>query len=107
MTSFYLLFRTVSIIVGIFIAWGTLYDVSLSRKMKEKVGKKMVHSDSSGLNCTTYDLTGAISDKKISCVGIGMPTGMNNNNSDENLAIEPVIVEDKKLCEFSTENLKI
>lgn len=64
----------------------------------------MVHSDSSGLNCTTYDLTGAISDKKNSCVGIGMPTGMNNNNSDENLAMEPVIVEDKKLCEFKASN---
>lgn len=69
--------------------------------MKEKIGKKMVHSDSSGLNCTTYDLTGAISDKKNSCVGIGMPTGMNNNNSDENLAVETVIVEDEKLCEFN------
>lgn len=69
--------------------------------MKEKIGKKMVHSDSSGLNCTTYDLTGAVSDKKNSCVGIGMPTGMNNNNSDENLAVETVIVEDEKLCEFN------
>lgn len=63
----------------------------------------MVHSDSSGLNCTTYDLTGAITDKKNSCVGIGMPTGMNNNNSDENLAMEPVIVEDEKLSKFSEE----
>ena len=85
--------------------WGTLYDVSLKKKSKAKMGAKKyskdLHSDSSGLNCTTYDLTGAINDKKNSCVGIGMPTGMNNNNSDENLAMEPVMVEEEKLSEFN------
>lgn len=65
------------------------------RRMKLKKYSKESHSDSSGLNCTTYDLRGAITDKKSSCVGIGMPTGMNNNNSDENLAMEPILVEEK------------
>lgn len=60
---------------------------------------KDINSDSSGLNCTTYDLTRAITDnKKNICVDIGIPTGVNNNNSDENLAMENNAVDDDKLC---------
>lgn len=62
---------------------------------------KDLNSDSSGLNCTTYDLTKAITDKK-NCVGIGIPTGVNNNNSDENLAMETVSVEDEKLSKLNS-----
>jgi hypothetical protein len=89
--------------VGILIAWGTLYDVMLKKRQKKKTQySKDLNSDSSGLNCTTYDLTRAIGsgDKKSNCVGIGMPTGLNNNNSDENLAMDPVMVEEEKLSMF-------
>jgi hypothetical protein len=92
---------TVTIIVGIFIAWGTTYDAILKRRLKEKTQVKSytkeLHSESSGLNCTTYDLTQAMNDKKNSCVGIGMPSNVNNNNSDENLAVDPSIPEEKNL----------
>lgn len=66
---------------------------------------KDISSDSSGLNCTTYDLTRAINEKKSSCVGIGMPTSLNNNNSDENLAMEPIMIEEQKLsmCKNSSQ----
>jgi hypothetical protein len=90
--------RTVSIIVGALIACGTYYDVKRNNKRNRKYAKDL-HSDSSGLNCTTYDLTGNGTDKKSNCVGIGIPTGLNNNNSDENLAV--VIVEEEKLCNFA------
>lgn len=68
--------------------------------MKSKKYSKESISDSSGLNCTTYDLTRAINEKKPSCVGIGMPSGLNNNNSDENLAMESVMVEEEKLSKL-------
>jgi hypothetical protein len=75
--------------------------------LKKKIKKytKDLNSDSSGLNCTTYDLTGNGTDKKSNCVGIGMPTGLNNNNSDENLAV--VVVEEEKLCKFRLGRIKI
>lgn len=63
---------------------------------------KEVHSDSSGLNCTTYVLSNDKEDKKNNIVGIAMPNGVNNNNSDENLAIE--IVEEEKLCKYPSHN---
>lgn len=97
-------YRTVTIIVGIFIIWGTAYDILLRKRVKGKLGiknySKDLNSDSSGLNCTTYDLTRAITDKKNNCVGIGIPSGVNNNNSDENLAMEPSCIEDEKLSKF-------
>lgn len=99
------IYSTVTIIVGIFIAWGTAYDLVLRKRQKAKLGikkySKDISSDSSGLNCTTYDLTRAITDKnKNTCVGIGIipSTGVNNNNSDENLAMESNATEDEKLC---------
>lgn len=64
--------------VTIFIVWGTAYDTILRNRMKHKMALKKyskdLNSDSSGLNCTTYDLTRAITqDKndKNNCVGIG------------------------------------
>lgn len=101
----YFLSRAVTIVVGIFIAWGTFHDIILKQKNKVKIGDKKyskdLNSDSSGLNCTTYDLTRAISDKKSGCVDLGTPSGMNNNNSDENLAMEPVMVEEEKLSKWT------
>lgn len=91
--------------MAIFIAWGTAYDIMLRKRLKTKMDikkySKDVNSDSSGLNCTTYDLTRAITNdnKKNQCVGIGIPSsGVNNNNSDENLAMENGVAEDDKLC---------
>lgn len=103
---------TVSTVVGILIALGTAYDIVLKRRVKEKMGIKKyakdLNSDSSGLNCTTYDLTRAINDnKKSNCVGIGIPTGVNNNNSDENLAMEPVLVEEEKLSKLNDNECKV
>lgn len=71
-------------------------------KKRTKKYTKDLNSDSSGLNCTTYDLTGNGTDKKSNCVGIGMPTGLNNNNSDENLAV--VVVEEEKLSKLDQRN---
>ncbi|KAG5682060.1 hypothetical protein PVAND_011445 [Polypedilum vanderplanki] len=102
--STFIIMLTVTIIVGVFITWGTAYDIILKRRLKEKTQVKSytkeLHSESSGLNCTTYDLTRAMSDKKSSCVGIGIPSNVNNNNSDENLAADPTISDDKNLSLF-------
>lgn len=87
--------------VGGLIALGTLYDHRLRKQMKKKIYSKELQSDSSGLNCTTYDLTRNMGEKKSNCVGIGMPTGINNNNSDENLAMETVMVEEEKLSRLT------
>lgn len=84
-----------STVVGILIAWGTTYDIILKKRCENYT--KDLNSDSSGLNCTTYDLTGNGTDKK-NCVGIGIPSGLNNNNSDENLAV--VVVEEDKLSKY-------
>ncbi|CRL04481.1 CLUMA_CG017562, isoform A [Clunio marinus] len=101
----FIIMITVSTIVGIFMICGTAYDSKLRKEQKiKKAGKKYskdLNSDSSGLNCTTYDLTRALgSDNKTNCVNIGIPSGLNNNNSDENLATETVIVEERKLNLF-------
>lgn len=72
----------------------------MKKTSEVKSYSKDLHSDSSGLNCTTYDLTHSIADnKKNNCVGIGIPSSMNNNNSDENLASESAVVDEKRLCE--------
>lgn len=50
---------------------------------------KVVRDDSeasSGIGCTTYDLSGSMPNKND--LAIGIPRGINNNNSDENLAVE-------------------
>lgn len=65
----------------------------------KKYSKDLNSESSSGLGCTTYDLTQGLPDKanKASCNTFGIPTGVNNNNSDENLAIEPNAADDEKL----------
>ena len=37
---------------------------------------------------------------------LGIPSGLNNNNSDENLAIESNMVEEEKLSKFSFNLMK-
>lgn len=65
----------------------------------KKYSKDLNSESSSGLGCTTYDLTQGLPDKanKANCTAFGIPTGVNNNNSDENLAIEPTPADDEKL----------
>jgi hypothetical protein len=69
-------------------------------KMNENKYSKGINTDSSGLNCTTYDLTMSVGDKKSNSASIGMPSSLNNNNSEENLAIEPVMIETEKLSKL-------
>lgn len=57
--------------------------------------KDLNSESSSGLGCTTYDLTQGLPEKSNKSFSI--PTGVNNNNSDENLAIEPVTTEEEKI----------
>ena len=90
---------------------GTSYDLMLRRRYKRKLSMKTYAKDlnsesSSGLGCTTYDLTQAIPNKsKNNCAVIAIPSGVNNNNSDENLAIDPSSLEDEKLSKFKLANI--
>lgn len=61
----------------------------------------MVTDSSSGIGCTTYDLTDALPSKKDLPVGIVIPRSMNNNNSDENLTIETLSTDEIKLGKFN------
>lgn len=90
--------RIVTGFVGLLVLWATVYDNMLKKRATKYT--KEVHSDSSGLNCTTYVLSND-TEKKSNIVGIAMPSGLNNNNSDENLAVE--IVEEEKLCKYLTQ----
>lgn len=61
----------------------------------------MVTDSSSGIGCTTYDLTDALpNNKKDLPVGIVIPRSMNNNNSDENLTIETLSTDEIKLGNY-------
>jgi hypothetical protein len=66
------------------IAAGTLYDHRLKKQTKTEVEKKRSSKDaiseSSGVNCTTYDLTQSINRKESDGVDISIPAGLNNNN---------------------------
>ena len=64
----------------------------------KKLSKDLLATDSSsGIGCTTYDLTCSVPNKADMSVGIGIGhSGMNNNNSDENLAMESASQEGKE-----------
>lgn len=65
--------------------------------------KELASDSSSGINCTTYDLTDAVPNKNDLPIGIVIPRSMNNNNSDENLATESSVIsesDDVKLSEY-------
>lgn len=65
--------------------------------------KELASDSSSGINCTTYDLTDAVPNKNDLPIGIVIPRSMNNNNSDENLAIESSVTsesDDVKLSKY-------
>lgn len=104
----------VSSVVGVLLVWGTLLELYLARRLRranrrrrEKCTKVMVvgsaDSTSDIVGCTTYDLTMAAPPNKSDLpIGIVIPhrmqtngssgvagginSGMNNNDSDENLA---------------------
>lgn len=85
----------------------TTYDLYLDARAKRALRNKgsskddMVTDSSSGIGCTTYDLTGAVPNKNDLAIGIGIPRGMNNNNSDENLADGSINVQEIKLALWS------
>lgn len=68
----------VTLIVAILLVWGTAYDIVLRKRYKKKLlmkkyAKDLSSESSSGIGCTTYDLTNE--KKNSNCVGIGIPTG--------------------------------
>lgn len=99
--------RTVSSIVGVLLVVSTVYELYLISKAKKSLKKKRRAKDdiatdsSSGIGCTTYDLTSSAPNKGDLPIGIVIPRGMNNNNSDENLADESINVEEIKLSKFT------
>lgn len=86
-------------------ATATLYEIHLTArgkralKNKHKIKDDLATDSSSGIGCTTYDLTGSVPNKND--LPIGIPRGMNNNNSDENLAEGSINVEEIKLGVWS------
>lgn len=92
-------------IVSVLLVWSTVYELVLISRAKKAMKKKchvkedIVTDSSSGIGCTTYDLTSSVPNKGDLPIGIVIPRGMNNNNSDENLAMESINVEEIKLSE--------
>lgn len=95
----------VTSIVSILLIWSTLYELLLITRAKRalrnerRVKEDIVTDSSSGIGCTTYDLTSAVPNKNDLPIGIVIPRGMNNNNSDENLA-DSINLEEIKLSEL-------
>lgn len=59
---------------------GTAYDVYLANRYEKKCALKKYTKDvssesSSGIGCTTYDLSHATPEKKNGAIGIAIPTG--------------------------------
>ncbi|XP_058451821.1 O-acyltransferase like protein isoform X2 [Malaya genurostris] len=95
---------TVTIAVTLLLVAGTGYDIGFRRRFENNLHIKNYTKDlnsesSSGLGCTTYDLTQSIAEKmnKANSDALSIPTGINNNNSDENLTIDPLSATDEKL----------
>lgn len=98
---------TVSSIVFVLMIIATIYELYLTSRAKRALKNKRQNKDdmatdsSSGIGCTTYDLTGAVPNKNDLPIGIVIPRGLNNNNSDENLAEGSINVEEIKLSIWS------
>lgn len=81
-----------SSIVAVLLVTATIYELILIARAKQLANNKrrvkddIVTDSSSGIGCTTYDLTSSVPNKGDLPIGIVIPRGMNNNNSDENLA---------------------
>lgn len=99
------IFSVVTTIVSILLVWSTFYELILitrakrALRNKRRVKEDIVTDSSSGIGCTTYDLTSAVPNKNDLPIGIVIPRGMNNNNSDENLA-DSINLEEIKLSRF-------
>lgn len=95
----------VTSIVSVLLAWSTTYELILitrakrALRNKRRVKEDIVTDSSSGIGCTTYDLTSAVPNKNDLPIGIVIPRGMNNNNSDENLA-DSINLEEVKLSKW-------
>lgn len=85
----------------------TFYELYLTARAKRALNNKHQNKDdmatdsSSGIGCTTYDLTSSVPNKNDLPIGIVIPRGMNNNNSDEHLAEGSINVEEIKLGVWS------
>lgn len=108
LNNFFSSLSVVSSIVGVLLVCGTFYELLLRHQLKlrqkKKMSKDLASDSSSGINCTTYDLTDAAPNKNDLPIGIDIPRNMNNNNSDENLATESSIAsetDDVKLSEYT------
>lgn len=99
------IFSVVTSIVSVLLAWSTTYELILitrakrALRNKRRVKEDIVTDSSSGIGCTTYDLTSAVPNKNDLPIGIVIPRGMNNNNSDENLA-DSINLEEVKLSKW-------
>lgn len=99
--------RTFTVIVAALMTIATAYDLYLDARAKRVLRNKenskddMVTDSSSGIGCTTYDLTGAVPNKSDLPIGIVIPRSLNNNNSDENLADGSINVQEIKLSLWS------
>ncbi|XP_031635860.1 O-acyltransferase like protein [Contarinia nasturtii] len=103
----FIILVTVSSIVFILMVVATLYEIHLTARSKRALKNKNLNKDemasdsSSGIGCTTYDLSNAVPNKNDLPIGIVIPRGMNNNNSDENLAGGSINIEEKELGVWS------
>lgn len=87
----------------------TIYELYLTARAKRALKDKHRNKDdlatdsSSGIGCTTYDLTSSVPNKNDLPIGIAidLPRGMNNNDSDENLAEGSINVDEIKLSVWS------
>lgn len=104
--TFQILF-VASLICMVLLLGGTGYDIMLRSRSKKtnniKYSKDLTLNSSPGFGCSTYDLTQVIpiKNKIPNCEVFDVPNGINNNNSDENLAIEPVRSSEQKLSVWS------
>lgn len=87
--------------------WATIYELHLTAvarralRIKHATKDEMATDSSSGIGCTTYDLTGALPNKNGLPIDIVIQRGINNNNSDENLDDSSINVQEIKLSIWS------
>lgn len=86
----------------------TLYELHLTARAKRALSNSkrrtkddMATDSSSDIGCKTYDLRSSDPNKNDLTIGIQIPHGMNNNNSDEHLADVSINVEEIKLGVWS------
>lgn len=83
----------------------TFYELYLRRVKRALKNRRMIKDDeatdsSSGIE-TTYVLRNTVQNKNDLPIGIVIPHGLNNNNSDENLADVSINVDENELSVWS------